>query len=64
MRDNEKANRELLEKIENFEIEIKNLKKKLCPYPGCDSLKNFKSSLSQKHYSLDSCPKFQKVKYS
>lgn len=50
------------DQIENLENEVNSLKKKQCPYPGCDSNSNFKHFYSKKHYSIESCPNWNAVK--
>jgi hypothetical protein len=47
--------------IQELEKKLKDVKKRECPFPNCDSLNNFRSSTCSKHYSLESCPNWNKV---
>lgn len=58
----ENENQDLRDKLKNLENQINEItKKRLCPYPNCDSTLNFRKTFSNKHFCLDSCPKWHEV---
>lgn len=65
MKNFEKDNNELSEKVKTLEHELNQIKekKRQCQYPGCDSNGNYMSSKSTWHYSLESCQKWNEVNF-
>ena len=61
MQNLEKENFELSKKVESYEEELKQVKKRQCQLPGCDSKGNCKIPDGKWHYSLESCPKWNEV---